>query len=59
MVDITITTLGCLTSQHENGLSYSALDTFRHPVKVMLPPSSMMLCMSLEAVVSTGPTWVI
>ena len=59
MADITITTLGCLTFRHENGLSCNVPDTFRLPVKVMLLPLSMMLCMSLVGAASTEPTWVI
>jgi hypothetical protein len=46
MEGITLTTLGRLTFQHENGLSYNALAALRPPVDVMLLPSRMMLRMS-------------
>jgi hypothetical protein len=44
--------------QHESGLSYNVLGLFPLPVKVMLLPSSMTLCMSLVGVVSMQPIWV-
>jgi hypothetical protein len=46
MEGITLTTLGRLTFQHENGLSYDALAAFRLPVDVMLLASPMVLRMS-------------
>jgi hypothetical protein len=52
MEDITLTTLGRLAFQHENGLSYNVLGAFRLPVDVMLLPLSMVLCMSLVGVTS-------
>lgn len=58
-VDIITTTLGCLMSRHASGLSYNVLGTFHLPVKVMLPLSSMTLCMSLVGAASMEPTWVI
>jgi hypothetical protein len=59
MANITITILGCLTFQHESGLSYNVLATFRLPVKVTLLLFSMILCMSLVAVVLMELIWVI
>jgi hypothetical protein len=47
---ITLTTLGRLTFQHENGLSYNVLAAFQLPVECMLLPLSMVLCMSLVGV---------
>ena len=55
---ITIMTRGRSMFQHESGLSYNALGLFPLPVKVMLLPSSMMLCMSLVAAASMEPIWV-
>ena len=51
MEDITfLTTLGRLTFQHENGLSYDVLAASRLPVEVTLLPLSMVLCMSLVGI---------
>jgi hypothetical protein len=44
---MSLTTLGRLTHQHENGLSYNAPGPFHPPAQVTLPSSSMMLCMYL------------
>jgi hypothetical protein len=52
---MTIKTLGYLMFRHENGLRYNVLDTLRLPVEVMLPLSSMTLCMSLVGVASMEP----
>ena len=46
-MNFTVTTLGHLTFQRKNGLSYNALVPFRLPVEVMLLSLSTMLCMSL------------
>jgi hypothetical protein len=59
---ISLTTLGRLTFRLENGLSYNALAPFHPPVKAMLLSSSVMLCMSLVALVgvhSMEPSMVI
>ena len=47
---MSLTTLGRLTFQLENGLSYNALGPFHPPVQVMLLSSLVMLCMSLVGV---------
>jgi hypothetical protein len=57
MGDIPLTTLGRLTFQHENGLTYNVLAAFRLPVDVMLLPLSMLLCMSLVGVQLAKPLW--
>ena len=57
--NLTITTLGYLTSRHDSGMSYDVLDAFRLPVVAMLLLSSMKFCMSLVEVVPTKPTCVI
>jgi hypothetical protein len=56
--NITITTFGRSMFRHESGPSYNVLGIFPIPVKVMLLPSSMMLCMSLVGVASMEPIWV-
>jgi hypothetical protein len=57
--NIAITTLGYLMFRQGSGLSYHALESFRHPVKVMLLPLSATLCMSLVGIVSADTAWVI
>jgi hypothetical protein len=56
---MTLTTLGRLTFQHDNGLSYNALGSFRLPVQNMLLSSSVVLCTSLVGVPPTKSNSVI
>jgi hypothetical protein len=53
--DVTLTTLGRLIFQRENGLSYNVLGPFRPPVQSMLLSSSMMLCTSLVELPTMEP----
>ena len=57
--ETTLTTLGHLIFQHENGLSYNVLAAFRLPVDVTLLLLSVMLCMSLVGVQPAIPLWMI